>query len=188
MAHVKFSDQEILERAADVFRKYGFEGTSLTRLVEATGLEKASLYYHYPGGKEEIAVAVAAHITDWFAKNVIAPLKQDGPPPRRLQAAIRRLREFYQDGARSCMLDTLSLQGGGPALAAALQVASTGLLEAFAAVARASGMRKHLATRRAEQAIIHIEGALVLSRVTADNKPFLRVMSGLPGLLLQPVA
>ncbi|WP_245536413.1 TetR/AcrR family transcriptional regulator [Terriglobus saanensis] len=50
----------------DLFRTYGFEGVSLKRLAEATGFEKASLYYRYPGDKDEIAMAIAKDVSAGF--------------------------------------------------------------------------------------------------------------------------
>jgi Bacterial regulatory proteins, tetR family len=41
---------------------YGFEGVSVKHLADATGLEKASLYYRCPGGKDEIVMAVAKRL------------------------------------------------------------------------------------------------------------------------------
>ena len=47
-------DQEqLIEIITEVFIDKGSEGATLTELSRATGLKKASLYYHYPGGKKE---------------------------------------------------------------------------------------------------------------------------------------
>jgi TetR/AcrR family transcriptional regulator, transcriptional repressor for nem operon len=40
----QFSEAEVLERVADVFAAHGYQGTSLSMLLEATGLGKQSLY------------------------------------------------------------------------------------------------------------------------------------------------
>ncbi len=40
----QFDDAAVLESAADVFAAHGYQGTSLTMLLEATGLGKQSLY------------------------------------------------------------------------------------------------------------------------------------------------
>lgn len=40
----QFSVAEVLERAADVFAAHGYQGTSLSMLLDATGLGKQSLY------------------------------------------------------------------------------------------------------------------------------------------------
>jgi TetR/AcrR family transcriptional repressor of lmrAB and yxaGH operons len=48
MAHRIVSDEVFLATVLDLFRTFGFEGVSLKRLADATGLEKASLYFRYP--------------------------------------------------------------------------------------------------------------------------------------------
>ena len=78
MAHRIISDEVFLATALDLFRTYGFEGVSLKRLADATGLEKASLYYRYPAGKDEIAMAVAKDVVAWFQANVFDPLSGTG--------------------------------------------------------------------------------------------------------------
>ncbi|ASU81279.1 TetR family transcriptional regulator [Actinopolyspora erythraea] len=46
-------DEEILDRAAELFAQHGFAQTSLKALAEAVGLSKAGLLHHYPS-KEAI--------------------------------------------------------------------------------------------------------------------------------------
>jgi TetR/AcrR family transcriptional regulator, transcriptional repressor for nem operon len=40
----QFSEAEVLESVADLFASHGYQGTSLSRLLDATGLGKQSLY------------------------------------------------------------------------------------------------------------------------------------------------
>lgn len=185
MAHSRVNDAQLAERALELFRQQGYEGTSLNDLAAVSGLEKASLYYRFPGGKKDIAMAAAAHVGDWFQENIFAPLKEPGPPPDRIKAVVRKLRTFYGDGAKPCVLDSLSLRGGPPELATALSEAYKAWLEAFASVARESGLARRLAEDRARQALIQIEGSLVLSRVTGNGKVFLDSLTSLTDLLTQ---
>ena len=46
--------QQIVEAAATIFNQRGFEGSTLSALMEATGLEKGGIYRHF-SGKEELA-------------------------------------------------------------------------------------------------------------------------------------
>lgn len=59
----------ILERAAPVFNKRGYAGTSMSEVVEATGLEKGGIYNHF-GSKDELALEAFAYsislMTDAF--------------------------------------------------------------------------------------------------------------------------
>lgn len=65
------SKEEVIAQLTKVFRQYGYEGATLARLSEATGLGKASLYHHFPKGKEEMAAVVlieTSHLL-YLAKN-----------------------------------------------------------------------------------------------------------------------
>lgn len=46
--------EQIIETAADLFANSGFARTSTRDIAEQVGLRQASLYYHFPAGKEEI--------------------------------------------------------------------------------------------------------------------------------------
>jgi TetR/AcrR family transcriptional repressor of lmrAB and yxaGH operons len=49
---------------------------------------------------------------------------------------------------------------------------------------REAGFSIKEAKRRAQQAIVQIEGALVLARVLGDSKPFRQAVASLPDVLL----
>jgi AcrR family transcriptional regulator len=183
MASLKISEDDLMQRLMEVFRTYGYEGASLARLSEATGLEKASLYHRFPKGKQEMAEAAARGIGEWFEDQVFRPLRAAGNAEEKVRTIGRRLREFYSDGAVACALDTLSLPGEGVVLNKRLRGALHAWLLAFTEVARESGSTPAQARTRAEQALLEIEGSLVLSRVLGDSKPFQRVIKRLPELL-----
>ena len=183
MAHRIVSDEDFYDRALDLFRTYGFEGVSLQRLAEATGLEKASLYYRYPGGKDEIALAVAHGVVTWFQSNVFAPLTGEAVPKKRVAIIADNLRTFYSSGKKSCITDVLSLPGGSDNLRAALKGAMQAWIKAFTDIARECGFSPSAAKARAEETILRIEGSLVLARVLGDNTTFERTMKTLPDLL-----
>ena len=183
MAHRIISDEVLFDKALDLFRTYGFEGVGLQQLAEATGLEKASLYYRYPGGKDEIAQAVARGVVSWFQANVFEPLTGEAPPRKRVAVVADHLRAFYSGGKKSCITDVLSIPGGSEALRDGLKGAMQAWIKAFADIARESGMSPAIAKSRAEEAIIRIEGSLVLARVLGDNASFERTMKLLPDLL-----
>jgi TetR/AcrR family transcriptional repressor of lmrAB and yxaGH operons len=186
MAHSRVNDDALIEKALELFRNQGYEGTSLSDLAAAIGLEKASLYYRFPGGKKDIALAAAAHVGQWFEDNVLAPLNGSGRPRDRIKIVAGKLRIFYGDGAKPCVLDSLSLRGGPPELAAALSSAYKAWLESFARVAHESGLSRRQADQHALQALMQIEGSLVLSRVTGNGKIFRDILSRLPEILIGP--
>ena len=62
MAHSSINDADLAEKALELFRQRGYEGISLNDLVVVSGLEKASLYYRFPGGKKDMVFVVVAHV------------------------------------------------------------------------------------------------------------------------------
>jgi TetR/AcrR family transcriptional regulator, lmrAB and yxaGH operons repressor len=55
--------QRILRSAMHLFRKRGFHGVGIADILERAQAPKGSMYHHFPGGKEEIGVAVIEEIT-----------------------------------------------------------------------------------------------------------------------------
>jgi TetR/AcrR family transcriptional regulator, lmrAB and yxaGH operons repressor len=188
MPQSKVTDQELYARLIQVFREYGFEGASLTRLSQATGLERASLYHRFPGGKEEMARAVQDHVAEVFHNNILAPLNEAGPLRQKVSEVGKRIRAFYEEGKQSCLLDTLSLAGGGKELQAGLAETYRSWIGAFAEAARQAGYSPAQARKRAEDAVIQIHGSLVMARVTGEKSAFRRVIDQLPNLLLGEAA
>src|ERR1700722_299427 len=93
MAGVKqFDRDEVLERAMVVFWRNGFQATSIQDLVEATGVNRGSLYPTF-GDKRGLFLAVLKHYSERFGKPMMAQLND--PDPRKaiegmFEAIIRR--------------------------------------------------------------------------------------------------
>jgi AcrR family transcriptional regulator len=184
MAHKTISDNEVLSRALELFRTYGFDGVSLKQLSDAMGLEKASLYYRFPGGKDEIALAVVRAVDAMIREHVFKPLSAIGASPRRrAQSAAHVLEEFYASGKKPCALDVMSIQGATDEVKEALQGILRAWIEAFTAVARAAGLTPAQARQRAEEAVMQIQGSLVISRVFDDTAAFRKTLKQLPNFL-----
>lgn len=132
-----------------------------------------------------MARAAAAGVVAWLETNVFAVLKQPGSPQKRVKAAAEQLRLFYAEGTKSCVLEMLSIPSGGTELAAGLKGALQAWQKAFADIAQESGFSPSEAKRRAEEAIMKIEGSLVLSRVLGDSKPFHRAIDELTSTLIR---
>ncbi len=183
MARSKIDDTELLDRISDVFRRYGYEGTSLSRLTEATGLQRASLYHRFPGGKEEMAEAALTGVDASFVEDILAPLSESGEPTGRVRQTAKRLMAFYDEGKKACLLDTMSLGDKGDPPRAHVRASFEAWIAAMTKIAREAGFTPAMAKRRAEEALVQIQGALVFSRASGDRKPFERAIAALPDLL-----
>jgi AcrR family transcriptional regulator len=94
--HAGYDDQRemILERAAALFARGGYPGTSMNQVADACGLSKATLY-HYFRDKYELLVNIAeGHVTRLRAI-VDEALAEESTPDGRMRALVRRLVEEY---------------------------------------------------------------------------------------------
>jgi len=93
MAGVKHFDRgEVLDRAMALFWRRGYEATSIRDLVEATGINRGSIYGTF-GDKRELFLAVLDHYSEKVGQPLMAELSD--PDPRRaiermLDSIIRR--------------------------------------------------------------------------------------------------
>jgi hypothetical protein len=103
-----------------------------------------------------------------------------------LQQCAQGLAEFYADGTRSCLLNLFSVGQAEILFQAQLQASTQAMMQSFAGIAQTTGIEEVLAQQRAEQLVIAIQGALVVSRTLGNNQSFLNVLQTLPNQLLDP--
>jgi len=58
------SKERLIAAALSLFQAKGYHGVAISDILDATSLPKGSLYHHFPGGKEELAIAAVAFISD----------------------------------------------------------------------------------------------------------------------------
>ncbi|AMP02525.1 TetR/AcrR family transcriptional regulator [Collimonas pratensis] len=175
---------EVIERILAAFRRFGYEGSSLSRLSDATGLGRSSLYHYFPNGKEDMASAAMAAVGGWFTQYVLPTLTSKEAPERRAQEFAGKLAEFYSNGMAPCLTDVFTIGEAGSLFQQHLGSRMRSLMALLAAVAEDAGIDKVEAAVRAENAVIAIQGSLVVSRALGSNGPFMRMVENFPNLLL----
>ena len=176
--------EKIISKLVPVFRYHGYEGATVFRLSEATGLKKATLYHHFQGGKEQMAQAVLEYINKIIEENIFAPLQSNQPPRDRILAMIQGIDQFYDSGQTPCVLAVMSLGKADDLFHQQLEESLQQWLDTLAKIVSETGVEPVQAHQRAEDAIIMIQGALVLARVTKDPTVFQRAIAKIPQILL----
>lgn len=175
---------ETIAQLLTVFRRYGYEGATLTRLSEATGLGKASLYHHFPKGKEEIAETVLNYANNLMMANIIAPLRdRERQPALRIEEMIKKVNELYSAGQQPCILAVLVL--GDNIFREQIQQTLKLWISTLAEVLLDAGLDEKTAQCRAKDAILQIQGSLILARGLNDTEPFQSVLESLSEALLK---
>lgn len=112
MARTKTFEQEaVLERAMHVFWRQGFESTSIQDLVDATGINRASMYATF-GDKEHLFLAaIDLYLARVNAKR-LAILAERGSAPEILQRYFDDLIQFSTGEGRrlGCLLTNTAVE------------------------------------------------------------------------------
>ena len=178
------SKDTAIPKLLTVFQQYGYEGATLARLSEATGLGRASLYHHFPKGKEEMATTVLDYLNQGLQTQILAPLRSDLPPADRLLAMNDNIDMFYSQGEKACLLALLNVGEAHDLFQNQIQQMLELWIDSLAKIALEAGVNPKIARQRAEDALLQIEGALVLSRGLNNKEIFKRVLKHLPEMLL----
>jgi AcrR family transcriptional regulator len=65
--HLEARREEILAGARRAFAEYGYEGATVARLEEATGLSRGAIFHYFPG-KKALFVALAAEVNERYVE------------------------------------------------------------------------------------------------------------------------
>ena len=169
---------DVVALLAEVFRECGYEGASLGRITARTGLGKGSLYHFFPGGKDEMAAAVLAHVDEWFATNIIDPLEH-APVDIGLAGMWEAVDAYFQSGARICLVGGFALDATRDRFAAAIRSYFLRWIIALRDALVRAGCGPAIAAQLAEDVVSGIQGALVLTRAMDERAFFGRSLARL---------
>jgi TetR/AcrR family transcriptional regulator, lmrAB and yxaGH operons repressor len=169
------SKEKTLAAAAQLFRRRGFHGTALQEILAAGGAPRGSLYFHFPGGKEEIGEA-ALRLAGETVRAKIALAAEAAPSAEIFLTGIARgmaadlQNSAFNDG---CPIATTALETSaqsealGAATRAAFQSWEREIARGLQRFAIAAGDADQMATI----VLCQLEGALLLARTYRDPKP-----------------
>jgi TetR/AcrR family transcriptional repressor of lmrAB and yxaGH operons len=186
-ARGRASRAAFIAATGELLRRQGYAGTGLSEIVARSGAPKGSLYFHFPGGKEDLARAAMEQSGEQLRSAIAAIMAGHGRAADGVGAIIDALgagleASGYRDG---CPIATVTLEaaaGSEPLRATAAGVFAS-WLGALEDRLRAEGLDGPVAERRALLALSSIEGALILARARRDLLPLQAIRQELCELL-----
>ena len=179
------SRDAFLATAGRLLRRQGYAATGLNEIVARSGAPKGSLYFHFPGGKQELAAAALSRAGEQLAASMGAILSSSddlGEALGRLVDALCAGLEAsgYADG---CPIATVALEAND---SEALRAVSASVFESWLELLRTrlcdAGLEPAAAERRALLVLSAIEGALILARTRRDPSALAAVREELVAL------
>lgn len=181
--------EQIIETTCQLIEMQGYHATGLNQILAQSGAPKGSLYYYFPDGKEELAVAAIERTSRDIERN-IQQVMTAVPDP------IAAINQFILGLAAA--VEASGFRAGGPVTAMALEAASTNerlrlacrdayrlWQDAFAARLRDGGLGAERAESLSALILASLEGAIILSRSQQDVRPLRQVAAEID-ILLRP--
>jgi AcrR family transcriptional regulator len=186
--------QRIIEEAARVFNERGFEGASMSALMEATGLEKGGIYRHF-SGKEELAAAAFDYAWREAVNARTQDLESISNSIAKLKQSIANFVERRAPVPGGCpLLNTaIDADDGNATLRKCAQEALREWRERLIGIIEAGVRRKEIGSgvnpeTVATLLISSLEGALMMSRLERDSSALASVRESLEKYLDEEVA
>lgn len=177
----------MIRAALELFRRRGYHATAFSDVVRESGAPRGSIYFHFPGGKEELLREVVVAACDEIEESVAlaaAGARDAASFVRNLAEAVGQRLEAsgYESG---CAIATAVLE-----LAPRSEAMSEEFAQGFerwrlalAARLEAWGFARERALVDADVIMAALEGALVLSRAAHSLEPLHRATRALVELI-----
>lgn len=104
--------QRLIAAMIDALQRRGLHGSGLTELLAAAQAPKGVLYYHFPGGKTELAVAAVDTVVDRLCLMLDERMGAGADPAAALMAWIGNAQKRLENSGyeRGCPLATIALE------------------------------------------------------------------------------
>ena len=183
MAKITDSRAQTIAAAAKLFRLRGYNGTGLRDILKAAGSPRGSLYFHFPGGKEEIGVAALAMYAE-AVRGMMASAAQSSESAETFLALV--LQQMAADLERTDYREGCPIAAVAADTAAQSDVLGEATRKAFQAWEaeiklglERFGFESEAAESLATAALCQFEGALLLARTYRSPEPLQRAEKAL---------
>lgn len=167
--------RRMLETAAELFRRRGYHGTGLNQVLEESGAPRGSLYFHFPGGKQELAVSAVDVSGRAIGRGIEHLLESSDDAGEAIARVVQFVAADLRDSGweRGCPVGTVAMDASltsepvretcGEILAEWVDVVQRRLV--------VTGCGEQVAREQALLAVSAIEGALMLAKAQRDTEP-----------------
>lgn len=191
MAKVSSAREDMLSAAIELFRARGYEGVGVAELLQKSGAPRGSLYFHFPGGKEQIGAEVVERVGVTVASRFRDLAESDVNMHKFIELVFRTTAKecSERDYKASCPMAAIAagVSSDNPKLQTAIREAFASWEHEIAAAAEKRGMTKKNAEMFASSFLAAMEGAFVVSKAQGNSAAHInasRAMQALAGALL----
>lgn len=186
MAKVSSAREDLIEAAVELFRARGYEGVGVAELLEKSGAPRGSLYFHFPGGKEEIGIEAVRRVGESVAGQ-FRTLSDSGV---NMETFVDRVFKTTAKGIKdrdykaSCPIAAIAAEMGSnnPSLNEAVVKCFAAWEQEIADAALKRGFTAKNAADFASAMLASIEGAMVVSKAQGSVTPHVNAARAMKAL------
>ena len=182
--------RRLVSSTIHLLRRHGAHGTGLQDVLSHSRSPRGSLYFHFPGGKEELVREAIQEVGGAVDRWLLESLDQHATVAEGMDHFLVRYGEHmaasgFQEG---CPVASVALDVGEEAsrLRSACDWAMTGWIAVLAERLRAEGREPEEAESLALTVLSAFEGVLIICRARRSLEPLGAVASQVEALLQPP--
>ncbi|ESX16822.1 TetR family transcriptional regulator [Mesorhizobium sp. LSJC255A00] len=181
----------ILETTGLLLRQRGYRGTSLNDILGASGAPRGSLYFHFPGGKDQLVIEVTRNSVADVTKRLGEALAAESDPAVAVHHIYQSVGRMLEDNDFSLGCPIAPVVLDSPTDVPELAELCRWAFEQWIGLLRQAFVRAGVPERRAHALALlvesSLEGLMVIARATRDRGPVLVVADEVAALVEQAV-
>jgi TetR/AcrR family transcriptional regulator, lmrAB and yxaGH operons repressor len=170
------SRQRMIAAARRLFREHGYHGTALSDVITESAAPRGSIYFNFPGGKDELATEVTLLHTGDHIAHINRAAAATHTAAELIETLITRIRDelITSNYRQGCAMAPLVIEAtaASPQLTDTTRRGFQDMITTLAARLTEKNIPNPHATQLATQTWTNIQGALILSRVLHNPEPF----------------
>jgi TetR/AcrR family transcriptional repressor of lmrAB and yxaGH operons len=173
----------MIQAASELFGQRGYHATAFSDVIDESGAPRGSIYFHFPGGKHELAREAIAQAGDEIEETVAQAASQANDPGSliRVLGDVMVERLEGSDYRHGCSIATMVLELApyDQELTDEFDKVFTRWRAALVSCFEAWDIVPETGVVLADLVMSTFEGALILSRAARSSEPFSRTVEAL---------
>ncbi|MBZ9723039.1 TetR/AcrR family transcriptional regulator [Mesorhizobium sp. CO1-1-11] len=163
----------MIKATALLLRRRGYHGTSLNDILSASGAPRGSLYFHFPGGKDQLVVEVTRASVAEVSERLGEALAAERDPAVAVHHIYQSVGRMLEDNEFSLGCPVAPVVLDSPGDVPDLVELCRSAFEQWIGLLREAFVRAGVPERRAQALALlvesSLEGLMVIARATRDR-------------------
>jgi len=169
--------QRMVQAAKQLMRERGYNACSFSDVLERSAAPRGSVYFHFPGGKAQLAVQAAEALAQEQVELIDTLAARVRTAPRLVEAFLDLGRDGMSasDYGRGCAIAPLVVEGAAaetPEIGEISRQAFSQMADRLAFHFVAFGVERAPARTLAHAVLAGVEGAMITSRALRSTAPY----------------